>query len=365
MTDNEQPLKEKHHLLSFPQEIQDIIFEFAYCRSPDAVLKCCEEWEAGERITKRLSAERSESYAIRPFPNIRVSELLISKQYFLAASRAYVSSQPFNEDLHVMSCFLLKSEARGVVRQFAKKVLAHGYDAELTRALPDLRTVRLFLEEEAWADPKCAWEDELSESAFRKLSVYKKLRGTKGLRHLEIVPKDCFYALSARQKKLRVTNMNALQTFLKGKVTRRRQEETSTEPGSATKRTVPLHPGSEVDFDTSTLLRKPPFTWLPPAFIDFSLEEESTLVGRKVSLRDEDIPDRWASLKALLRTNADGVMDWIKKGASRGWSATRRGHGLALSLLRLWPCWFADGTKDHLAHCFECHYRIAEGEHTM
>jgi hypothetical protein len=82
-----------HHLFNLPQEIQDLIFDYAY-PAIDDVITLCERrhWENCEKYLHR----NEQSYVARPFQHNIINEFMVSKRFFINAARAYVGTQTWH-----------------------------------------------------------------------------------------------------------------------------------------------------------------------------------------------------------------------------------------------------------------------------
>lgn len=78
------------HLLNLPQEIQDTIFEYVYPSRGEFKTISRSSWEIRERSIRR---DHGKSYQLRPFQDPLVSELLISKRFFLGAVKAFIGNR--------------------------------------------------------------------------------------------------------------------------------------------------------------------------------------------------------------------------------------------------------------------------------
>nr|OQO23360.1 hypothetical protein B0A51_08034 [Rachicladosporium sp. CCFEE 5018] len=75
-----------------PQELEDLIFEFAHQRDPAIKFMTASDWAEKEEDKRR----KSRTYVALPFPTNFVSQWLVSKRYFIAAASVWFGSEPFN-----------------------------------------------------------------------------------------------------------------------------------------------------------------------------------------------------------------------------------------------------------------------------
>lgn len=108
-----------------------MIFDHAYSREPDLNLIDASTWRMEQSFRHHLQGTES-----RPFPDCRVSVFLVSKAFFVAAARAYVRSQPINEDMAL---------EKGVLGAFAREgVMSYRHFGGVR--LPSLQVARLNVE---------------------------------------------------------------------------------------------------------------------------------------------------------------------------------------------------------------------------
>ena len=87
--------KQRLHLLGLPQEIQLMIFGYAYARPSGVELITAEDWRDRELGVKSVSPA-SASHIRRPFPEAKVVEFLVSTYFFAMAAKTYVTSRPIS-----------------------------------------------------------------------------------------------------------------------------------------------------------------------------------------------------------------------------------------------------------------------------
>ena len=84
------PSESIQHLLGLPQEIQDIIFDYAYYPPDNFKTIGRVSWELQEESNRK---NYGPEYIIRPFPPPKVAEFLVSRCFFLNAGRAFIGQQ--------------------------------------------------------------------------------------------------------------------------------------------------------------------------------------------------------------------------------------------------------------------------------
>lgn len=154
-------------LLTLPQELQDIIFEFAYPRvSADYIH--VSDWKSREASRWR---EARRDYTKKPFPRPLVDDFLVSKAFFVAAAKAWAGNQKF--DMRMSFCQGSDRRMQGIVPAFARTVEIDRYDFYLvTSGCISLRSLTIPADERMfWCleDEVLVWEDELSEKHFEQV----------------------------------------------------------------------------------------------------------------------------------------------------------------------------------------------------
>ena len=242
----------KHNLLNIPHEIQSMIFDLAYSRPPGLRLRCRYNWGLDEVIRMKSSPFR---YTMRPFPNVKVSEFLVSKQFFVGAAKAYVESRAFEDGISFALKGSVTGPVCGIVPAFAKEIVQNAGDVITGRYkdLPNLKIWNLGLDEFFFMEllPKCAWKDVLTECDFEKLPAYEDLCKASGLIAFTVFSQKCYFVGAERQ--IWYQNLKALESAVQSHVIRPKTMSTPRLSKSSSVQRTPLYSGSAVCFGTSTL----------------------------------------------------------------------------------------------------------------
>ncbi|KAF2766002.1 hypothetical protein EJ03DRAFT_193211 [Teratosphaeria nubilosa] len=237
-----------HTLFSIPQELQDEIFNFAYPREGEMNVICREDWRRRESERKRQDRK---NYVKRPFPKSKVDDFMISKKFFLAASRAWVGNQHFAE---------LKPELHGIMSAFIRVGTVTGILPSWLAAAPHLKSLRFRVSAVAFSNIEediVVTEDKLTDSDFEILMRASELEHFRGLADFDMVPANDLW-LSATEREVFLDNIARFSNYARLRVTQHRSEDFEDlipyrVTTSADTRFDPLYLGSAVEATTSIL----------------------------------------------------------------------------------------------------------------
>ncbi|KAK5122501.1 hypothetical protein LTR85_004085 [Meristemomyces frigidus] len=230
-------------LLSLPGELQDMIFDFAYPAEGDVKYVNRKQWEVSEKDKRRADPA---VYTPRDFPEVSVERFLACKDFFVAASRAWVSNQTFHARFDEAFVTLGWGQGTGVVGAFVAKLETRLW-VTITNDLhlyDNLRELELTVEVDTFEvlGPKFAWVEELSEQDLNTIVSSNRLSLLRGLRILKLVPGHCTWADTKSKVKTWKANVRKLEEIVKPIATAGRE----TRRPSETNRT--LYDGSKVRF---------------------------------------------------------------------------------------------------------------------
>lgn len=127
------PSTQACRLFSLPQELQDAIFDLAFANENGAKYMDPEEWRLRER-SRRI---KNHGHRVEPFPKPKVTQLLVSKRFFIFAARALVQSQSFGPHSWASEeCYGTPENilSTGIIPAFVRELEC---SLEDTRRLPD------------------------------------------------------------------------------------------------------------------------------------------------------------------------------------------------------------------------------------
>ncbi|KAK3710280.1 hypothetical protein LTR37_010346 [Vermiconidia calcicola] len=288
------------YLLTMPQEIQDMILDFAYPEIKGIKYATKEEWNTREKYRRY---ESRAAYTPRAFPRQKVSDFMVCKKFFVAAARAYVSNQVFGDTTLGFPEVSLLSEKYGIIAQWMTSITLERLDVYylLDWELPaSVKLVTATVPECMFEDidPKLAWEDDLDKADFKVLVAQWKVHRLSGLR--DIVLHDDGnnrYANTVTKVAKWKSNIRKLENFIRPLVTRRRKREdvqrsrvAANDVTFGTRRSTSGEAGSKESEETTT-----------------------TPETKHMQLRLQDLPADVDGLKARLDSDGDSVLALLNK----------------------------------------------------
>lgn len=247
------------HLLSLPLELQDMIFKFAYDRPVETTFIDSRSWRSRQKMERRQS--RPTLSYLQSYPGSKVASFLVSKQYFVAAAQAYVSSAPISLEQTLGHRFELLQ--RGILAAFVQE-LTGLYEFSLHGHLPSVKVLQVMVgtsrfeaedEEERGEDELPVMQQQLAEADFPK-SLVCMLDKFKGLKKIKLTPRR-FSDLEPAEEAHWQANIKILEGIVKRRVL---VSPTSSEffCEKATKNRIlgltPLYAGSNVYFEDHSVV---------------------------------------------------------------------------------------------------------------
>jgi hypothetical protein len=213
-------------LFDLPQELVDMIFDFAYQKHAGGRLISLHAWHERERDRRRAQ----HGYTMKPFPAPKVEEFMINKKFFTLAARTWVQQQ---------ETFMLKSDAlaphqlplkKGIIRAYVSSWRGPSWIHEYLHSYPQLRDVGLEVSFKVFEaiEPIFAWEVDLSEDHLKKVARISGLSAVSGLTWLRLTAKDCKWAETPKKKQIWEQNVKKLEQYLQPIVTEPRAAEDMT-----------------------------------------------------------------------------------------------------------------------------------------
>ncbi|KAK6422732.1 hypothetical protein LTR81_004589 [Elasticomyces elasticus] len=281
---------------TLPPEIRDMIFELAYpATRPKIIFK--REWQREQdREYKRDRA----NYVTETFPTPKVSEFMVSKEFFVGAARAYMGAQDWQTD--DVRGFVWGHH--GIFYKFARYASVNliGCVTELSDCRR-LKSLTVDISVYAFEDMRPGlhvWEDVCSDSDFEGLETTSdllELRRATSLTSLKITAEhgSHYFANTAAKEQMWQDNVRRYQDYLWKNIEEKRED--------CTKRTnrpeEPLYWWSRVCFDTHDLRPDP----------KLKVDTKEQITG---PLHDSDVPEDEHELLDMVKQRGADVVAWVR-----------------------------------------------------
>lgn len=285
-----------HHLpdlFSLPQAILDHIFTVSYPPIPNLRLITLSTWHA--RSLHRQNRSSTPSILSDP----KVNDFLISKRYFLLASKAWISNQTFSDLDFVQSAKYIGNQREerklgGIFFSFAKRFRLKSRHLPCICDFPSLEEAIIDVDDDVFAGskPREAWKEVFAEEELVSLAFFAALLNQgKRLKSVVLLPAPCVYALGDEEEKIWRRNIRRLEGLINERLSsteRRKQgmnkESTSQSNHSHENGQKSLYTGSKVYLknDTTSLAKA---TEAPATLASFPPQRATTWPPASVLLK--------------------------------------------------------------------------------
>ncbi|KAK4952066.1 hypothetical protein LTR10_009986 [Elasticomyces elasticus] len=177
--------RETPHLMTLPQEMLDMIFALAYTRSESIPIISSKAWEKGAREGQRGNG----SWIPRPFPETKVQEFLVSKEFFSNAAKAFMHNNIIRAtDRYTLAPVetLWQVLSGGIARAWLRNL----YTRYSTLPIPLLGNVKSLT---IGVDPYCfqatplrPWNDEFQEEHILREHLIPRLLELRGFSYFSL-----------------------------------------------------------------------------------------------------------------------------------------------------------------------------------
>ncbi|OQO07416.1 hypothetical protein B0A48_07113 [Cryoendolithus antarcticus] len=203
-------------LFDLPQELQDLVFGFAYPAEPTTRWIFPNEWKLREVEKRRRSLE----YVMQPFPRFKIDDWLVSKRYFVGAATAQLGSAVWKTP----RAFRLRNDvATQMLRQFIQHIEVNLYQIdEIANSWPGLRHLTVTIAHE-WA-PLCdqigkyVWQEHFTDNEVYSLVTHYDLVHVRGLQSFTLKVGHCLYADTDPARNMLDANAARLEAVLRRRV---------------------------------------------------------------------------------------------------------------------------------------------------
>ncbi|KAK4897541.1 hypothetical protein LTR27_004685 [Elasticomyces elasticus] len=286
------------HFFALPVEMQDMIFELAYPTTNAKIIFKHEWQEEQDDLYKR---DRT-SYVPAAFPDYKVSELMVSKKFFVGAARAYMGAQHWTDD----TTSALLADQCGLFYEYARHIsLPDTWLVGDAANCPRLASLEVELDGYDFDDMRRGlhmWEDICQASDFEGLETTTQLLRLTRVTSLKSVKftaaRTCsLFANTAAKEQMWQDNVRRYQEYICKQLD---QHKEPLAERMIQKLGGPLYMKSRVCFDSKVLL--PEGNPLPGSV--------TAVTG---SLADGDIPETEDELLAMVKQRGPDFVAWIQR----------------------------------------------------
>ncbi|KAK4546239.1 hypothetical protein LTR36_002376 [Oleoguttula mirabilis] len=245
MADSDATILGANTLLTSPQELQDLIFDYAYPAQTDFRPVSRGLWDSREKRRRRDNHDR----VLQPFPVLKVNELLVSKTFFVAAARAFVGNQHFENIDELLSTN--GGISTGMAFQWATSVTVSTWENRVYR-LPSLRSMALKLDQAIFEvlEPKYAWLETCDQDELKQIELYTRLVECETLRVFKPLAKPCIWAKTEVERQTYLSSVVAFGVLVCAELKKPKDQIRSPTPPCRGE-PVPIYRSSEVHLPTT------------------------------------------------------------------------------------------------------------------
>ena len=244
--------KAKQHLMTLPQEIQDVIFDFAYPVKEDFQFVTRPEWDMREMWIKKAGTDWKTSR----FPEPKAFEFIVSKAFFVTAARAYTGNQIFSEldGLYRTRSVipLLSRESQGFAHDFITNLTIDNRSIISICWPANLKSLTVGFIMRLYSFSVVVWENDLDDDECFALMIEHKLDELSGLREFNAIPSFGEYARKSSKTKACVANVARFGAFVSQYVTRPKKASDASQRKLERTESTPLYRRSKVKSSTSS-----------------------------------------------------------------------------------------------------------------
>ncbi|KAF2166620.1 hypothetical protein M409DRAFT_23254 [Zasmidium cellare ATCC 36951] len=188
-TDIDGDTPKKISLFDLPVELQDAIFDYAY--PPIVHLKLTTKacWEADEYYR----CLRRDTHQIRPFPDVKISEFLVSKKFFGTAIEAWMRNQWIQAGSVVRSHVYGDGAESVITKKAPNIIVAHTYDLILLkRCFSAVKRLKLIVDVGEFQElaPRLPWEVVYDDDEIKTTETSCQVSQFRGLISFEVDPAE-------------------------------------------------------------------------------------------------------------------------------------------------------------------------------
>lgn len=222
-------LDAKSRLYDLPQELQDIIFEYAYPQEDDLKIIFKNTWDLGEQYNRKREGP---SYVRQAFPSLKVDEWMVSKRFFKAAAKAWISAQTFHEKARGSEVFTISeaflAQDNKLFCEFGRQAVTKIEDLKdlflpAIALCQNLKHLKLLVDEEFFEPldrhAKLPWEEAFTDSELstvlghRDIVALQRLESMSGIIDIKFEVTAFYFLDSSSKREVFTENFNRLLDF--------------------------------------------------------------------------------------------------------------------------------------------------------
>jgi hypothetical protein len=211
-------------LFALPQELQDMIFGYAYS-NPGMKVISRHAWDAQERYNERSKREKGVEYIPYAFPGPKVSQFLVSKQFFTAAATVYMQTS-LDETSGRGSVLVQK----GIIAKYLTSLKTKSVHLDHLHRFTSLKTLAFVIDgyDMERIGTKYPTLHKYAEDDFTEITIFNKTMACRSLKQADLIFSDKNYGGTLQESMMMKFNIRALEALVNRSLSSRAQLSASS-----------------------------------------------------------------------------------------------------------------------------------------